>query len=134
MLLPSLVTAVIQEVGGETGCHNDPRLLRGARLYARLLRQTPFFVKKENRIRLTVDCRNANALFAAPPSVELLSGDGLSLIEVDSSGFLHGESLGLHCGCGDVAGCFHRMRLSGEIRHFFSAGQGFEQVPQDDRD
>ena len=90
--------------------------------------------KKENRIRLTVDCRKAKPLFALPPSVELLSGDGLSLIEVDSSGFLHGESLGLHCGCGDVAGCFHRMRLSGEIRHFFCWPGGIEKVPQDDRD
>ena len=77
MLLPSLVTAVIQEVGGEPGCHNDPRLLRSARSCARFLRQTPFFVKKENRIRLTVDCRKAKPLFAPPPSVELLSGDGL---------------------------------------------------------
>ena len=78
MLLPSEVTAVIQEVGGEPACHNDPRLLRSARSCARLLRQTPFFVKKkENRIRLTVDCRKAKPLFAPPPSVELLSGDGL---------------------------------------------------------
>ena len=94
-----------------------------------------FFVKnKENRFRLIVDCRKANALFAPPLSVELLSGDGLSRIEVDSSGLVHGESPGLHDGCADVADCFHWMRLSGDIRHFFLLARSIEQVPQDDRD
>ena len=74
-----------------------------------------FFVKK----KLTSDCRKANALFAPPPSVELFSGDGLSRIEVDPFCLAHGESPGLHNGCADVADCFHRLRLSGEIRHFF---------------
>ena len=78
-----------------------------------------FFVKKENRLRLIVDCRKASALLAPPPSVDLLSRDGLSRIEVDSTGLAHGESPGLHYGCADVADCFHRMRLS-----TFSAGQG----------
>ena len=36
MLLPPEVAAVIQEVGSELGCHNDPRLLRSARSYTRL--------------------------------------------------------------------------------------------------
>ena len=94
MLLPPEVAAVIQEVTGELGCHDDPPLLSSARSYARLVRQTMkigltaltlrpacvlgiFFVKKkENRLRLIVDCRKANALFGPPPSVELLSGDG----------------------------------------------------------
>ena len=75
MLFPPDVAAVIEEVTGEPGCHNDPRLLRSARSYARLVRQTMkigltaltlrpacvlgvFFVKKkENRLRLIVDCR-----------------------------------------------------------------------------
>ena len=118
-------------------CRNDPRLLRSARSFARLVRQTMkigltaltlrpacvlgvlFVKKKENRFRLIVDCRKANALFAPPPPVELLSGDGLLRIEVGSSGLAHGESPGLHDGCADVADCFHRMRLSGEVRHFF---------------
>ena len=79
-----------------------------------------FFVKKrENRPRLIVDCRKANALFAPPLPVELLSGDGLSRIEVDISVFARGEHPGVHYGCADVADCFHRTRLSGDIRHFF---------------
>ena len=40
MLLPPEVAAVIQEVRGEFGCHNDPRLLRSARSCDRLVRQT----------------------------------------------------------------------------------------------
>ena len=89
MLLPQEVAAVIQEIRGEPGRHNDPRLLRGARLHARLVRQTMktgltaltlrpacvlgvFFVKKKgDRLLLIVDCRKANALFAPPPPVEL---------------------------------------------------------------
>ena len=131
MLLPLEVAAVIQEVTGGLRRHNDPRLLRSARSHGQTMKigRTAltlrpacvlgfFFVQKENRLLLIVDCREANALFAPPPSVELLSGDGLSRIEVDSSGLAYGESLGLHFGCADVADCF-----SGEIRHFFF-GQG----------
>ena len=40
MLLPPEVATVIQQVRGEPGCHHDPRLLRSARSYARLVRQT----------------------------------------------------------------------------------------------
>ena len=80
--------------------------------------------EKGDRLWLIAECRKANALFASPPLVELLSGDGLPRIEVDSSGLANGESPGLHNGCADVADCFHMMRLPGEIRHF-SAGQGY---------
>ena len=135
MLLPPKVAAVNQEVSGEHRCHNDPRLLRSARSYAHLVRQTMKIgltaltlrpacvlgvsvVRKENRLRLIVDRRKANALFAPPQSVELLSGDGLSRIEVDSSSPLHGESPGQHYGCAEVADC------SREIRHF-SFGQEY---------
>ena len=50
--------------------------------------------------------------------VELFSGDGLSRVEVDTSGLVHGESPGLHYGCANVADCFHRMRSP------FFVGQG----------
>ena len=40
MLLPPEVAAVILVVRGDPGCDNDPRLLRSARSYARLVRQT----------------------------------------------------------------------------------------------
>ena len=111
--------------------------MRIARSYARLVRQTMkigltaltlrpacvlgvFFVKKkENRYRLIDNCRKENALFAPPPFVELLSGDGLSRIEFDSSSFATERLLACSTGCSDVADCFHRMRVSGEIRYVF---------------
>ena len=73
MVLPLEEAAAIQEVRAEPGCHNDPRLLLSARSHARLVRLTAltlqpacvlgvFFVKKENHLRLIVDCRKANAL------------------------------------------------------------------------
>ena len=60
--------------------------------------------KKENRLRLPLTA--SNALCALPPYVELLSGDGLSRIDVDSCSLAHGESPGLHHWCADVADCF----------------------------
>ena len=79
-----------------------------------------FFVqKKGDRLRAIVDCCKANVLFEPPPSVELPTGDGLSRIEVDTSGLTCGESLGLHHGCADVADFFFRLRLSGDIRRYF---------------
>ena len=66
-----------------------------------------FHVKEtENRLSLTVDCHKASALFAPPPSMELLSGDGLSRIDVDSCSLVRGESPDLHHGSADVADCF----------------------------
>ena len=66
-----------------------------------------FHVKeKENRLRVIVDRHKASALFAPPPSLELLSGDGLSRIDVDSCSLAHGVSPGLHHWCADVADCF----------------------------
>lgn len=80
-----------------------------------------FFVKeKDNKLRLIVDCRRTNSLFRAPPGVELLSGDGLSRIEaqVDSPSSLADFAVCL--GVGDVADCFHRMKLSAPIRSHFA--------------
>ena len=142
MLLPQEVAAGIQEVRGEPGCNNDQRLLRSARSYARPVRQTmknwahcphPSTGVRARRLLREEKRRPLSAYRWLPSSVELFSGDGLPRIEVDSSGLGHRASLGLHYRCADVADCFHRMLLSGEIRHF-SVGKGIEQAPQDDRD
>ena len=142
MLLPQEVAAVIQEIRGEPGRHNDPRLLRCARLHARLIRQTmktgltaphPSTCMRARRLlreekQETASC---SLLIAGKRTLcsllrnrwNCLSGGGLSRIEVDTFGLVHGDSPGLHYGCADVADFFHRMRFSGEIRHF-SVGQG----------
>ncbi|CAK0861934.1 unnamed protein product [Prorocentrum cordatum] len=80
-----------------------------------------FFVKKKDgeRLRLIVDCRRSNALFRPPPGVDLLSGEGLGRIEVPV--FKEGDlsELRVVLGVGDVADCFHRMKLDGDIRRYF---------------
>ena len=69
----------------EPGCHNDPRLLRSARSYARLVRQTPSpFHPLACSASLLIAAKRT-LCFAPPPPVESLSGDGLSRIEVDAS-------------------------------------------------
>ena len=103
MLLPPEVAAVIQEITGEPGCHHDPRPLRSARSYARLVRQTmkigltaptfdPFVKKKETASGLIVDCRKANALFAPSATCGAVVWRWLSRVEVGASGLVHGES------------------------------------------
>ena len=57
--------------------------------------------------------------------MELLSGDGLSRIEVDASELVDGESPGLHYGCADVADCFHRRFV-----FYFLLARGVEQMSQ----
>ena len=81
-----------------------------------------FFVhKKSGKIRLILDCRRANARFRSPPATELLRSEGFSNIEFDGTGSdkTDLEQLRLYLGVGDVADCFHRMRLKGSIRRFF---------------
>ena len=67
-----------------------------------------------------VDCGQSKRIVCSSVVCGAVAGDGLSRIEVDSSGLVHGESPGPHYVCADVADCFHRMCFAGEIRHFFS--------------
>ena len=91
-----------------------------------------FFVKKRgDRPRLIVDCRKTNTLFATPPPVQLLSGDGLSRIEVGASGLVHGESPGT-VGV-PMLPTVSTACVSGDIHHF-SVGRGVERVSQDHGD
>ena len=124
MLLPPEVAAVIQEIiKGEPGCHNDLRLLRSERSYARLgltaLTLRPACVLRRLLVKKKED-RRVNALFAPPPPVGLLSGDGPSRLEDDASGLVNGEvswPAPRVCRCRRLfTGC---VSLSGEIRHFF---------------
>ncbi|CAK0892251.1 unnamed protein product, partial [Prorocentrum cordatum] len=81
-----------------------------------------FVAKKADKVRLIVDCRRANQLFEKPPGVALLSGEGLSRVEIDDPENLL-EGLPVHLGVGDVADLFHRTRLvktaGGDIRRYF---------------
>ena len=130
------MAAVIQEIRGEPGRHNDARLVRQTMKIGLTALTLPpacvlgvFFVK--NRLRLIVDCRKANALFAPPPPVELLSGDGFSRIEADTSGLVHGESPGCVKGVPMLltasTGCVSLERFA-----IFLLARGVEQVSQED--
>ena len=133
MRLPPLAVSRIEEARGLPGCHSDPVLLSQPRAYARLVKRCLnirlvsltdlqheaelgiFFVhKKGGRQRLILDCRRTNARFVRPPGVELLSSYGLGKIE--ARGHLRG--IASHLGVGDVADCFHRLRLGGGIRRY----------------
>ncbi|CAK0800111.1 unnamed protein product, partial [Prorocentrum cordatum] len=80
-----------------------------------------FVVKKKDgaRLRLIVDCRRSNALFRPPPGVDLLSGEGLGRIEMPIMEASDFAGLCAVLGMGDVADCFHGMKLQGDIRHYF---------------
>jgi hypothetical protein len=135
------------EVFGSAGCHTDPRLLKRPEDYSRLIRQCMkiglvrltlfckcdlgvfFVIKKNGTLRMIVDCRKANLCFVDPPGVDLVTGEGLSGIEIGDEctegGFSSAEMAGcferlrLAMGVGDVADCFHRCRLEGELCHYF---------------
>ena len=70
-----------------------------------------FVVKKEGGMqRLMLDCCPSNRLFRDAPRTELVTGEGLSRIEVDLSQF---EQLPvIHVGASDGRGCFHLMLLA----------------------
>ncbi|CAK0830267.1 unnamed protein product, partial [Prorocentrum cordatum] len=140
MLRPAQESEIIKQYEGVPGCHADLALQKDPRACGRLVRRVArvgmvtftrdpacvlgvFFVtKKADKLGLIVDCRRANQLFQKPPGVALLSGEGLSRVEIDDpEGLL--EGLPVHLGVGDVADCFHRMRLvktaGGDIRRYF---------------
>jgi hypothetical protein len=75
-----------------------------------------FLRKKENNtLRLIGDCRRTNRYFRSPTSIDLVTGEGFSGIELDDSALEHE----LFIATGDVDNCFHRMRLTGWLRHYF---------------
>ncbi|CAK0824653.1 unnamed protein product, partial [Prorocentrum cordatum] len=138
MLLPPREAALMRELDGLPGCHTDPLLLQRPRSYGKFVRRALsiglvtltrrpksvlglFFVKKKDgaRLRFIVDCRRSNALFRPPPGVDLLSGEGLGRVEMPIMGDSDFAGLCAVLGVGDVADCFHRMKMQGDIRHYF---------------
>ena len=123
--------------GGKPGCHNDPRLLRRpVRHPMKIGVQCP---RSSTRLcarrLLREESPSAHrCLFAPPPSVELLSGDGPSRIEVDYSGFcprrVSWPSLRVRRRCR----LFPQDASLWRDSSFFLMARGIEQVPQDDRD
>ena len=89
-----------------------------------------FFVyKKDKSLRMIVDCRKANQLFAKPPGVDLVTGEGLSGAELGEDYYSKGvateeavdvlSGLRLVMEVADVSDCFHRCRLAGSVCRYF---------------
>ncbi|CAK0902508.1 unnamed protein product [Prorocentrum cordatum] len=73
-----------------------------------------FFVeKKDQRLRMVIDCRRANAWFAEPAGVSLCTGDALSRLELGLNDELHIQGA-------DLSDAFYHMGLPEELRGYFS--------------
>ena len=136
ILRPLPQVAAINEVFGIATSYMDEKLKRSKRLYAKFINmcrsrgmiklslkarsvQGVFFVrKKDGRQRMIIDCRPCNRLFLDPPGTQLLTGEGLSEIEIVDEEFVK-SGLGVHFACGDVDACFHRLKLRGDICEYF---------------
>ncbi|CAK0791289.1 unnamed protein product [Prorocentrum cordatum] len=88
MLLPPREAALIRELDGLPGCHADPLLLQRQRSYGKFARRALSIGLGLGRIEM--------------PIMEVSDFTGLCAV----------------LGVGDVADCFHRMKLQGDIRHY----------------
>lgn len=143
MLRPLSETDALRELR-QVRPYTDPTLKNNSRKYAKLVHRALgtglvelsldcicelgiFFVKKNDKIRLILDCRLANLHFLSPPSVELLTGEGLSNIEFESTTdepLLPTDVTDISLGIADVSDCFHRCKLlptqgGHDIRKYF---------------
>ena len=127
----------------------DPVLKHNKRAYYRLVRRLQqigyftytlepkckigvFFVWKSSRtkLRMITDARSANRLFKDPPSVSLMTGEGLGRIEVACGETVFTDleamdALSIYIGLSDVRDCFHRMRVPQWLAQYFA----WEPVP-----
>ena len=127
--------------------HSDPKLIGHRRRYAAFLRDLDgrhmldwttqprervgvFFVYKKEKLslRMILDARRSNRHFRRAPHVSLVTGEGLSSIEVDLADprSVSGEAWDdLHragtvtFGISDIKDAFHRLRLPLWTRPFF---------------
>eukprot|EP00973_Karenia_brevis_P054433 7564454-Karenia_brevis.AAC.1 len=80
-----------------------------------------FFVrKKDERLRMIIDCRRANARFKAPDNVDMCTAEGLARLEVEIEDpdemLLDGQPA---AAIADVENCFHRLRIRKELSEYF---------------
>ena len=84
--------------------------------------------KGRERLRLILDARRSNQWFRRPPSVDLISAEGLSSIELDVDPGEElddetvaelGKALSVTAGVADVKDAFHRLRMRTFLRRYF---------------
>ena len=89
-----------------------------------------FFVAKKGKtkVRLVIDARRSNCRFASPPSVDLLTGEGPSGIEVELPVDVEPDSaeaaeiledVKVSLGVSDVSDAFYRMRIPYSLSRYF---------------
>ena len=141
MLRPAMTTTELDEV---CKVYWDPKLKFNQKAYQGLVKKLHaigyftyttepacevgvFFVWKSSRtkLRMITDARRANACFHEPPSVALMTGEGMGRIEVelDGSAWMSpevAEAMSIVVGLSDVRDCFHRMRVPAWLARFFA--------------
>ena len=149
MLRPESEWEMREEELAQIRPHVDPALTRSRRKYLSVVRRLIhsglfrlihaadrkeevgiFFVAKKGKtkVRLVIDARRSNVHFASPPSVDLLTGEGLAGIEIELPAELdpHSdaaasllEKVKVSLGVSDVSDAFHRMRICKELSAYF---------------
>lgn len=72
-----------------------------------------FFVKKkQDKLRMILDCRRSNCHFGVPSNVKLATGDALARVEV-------GEGEKLYICNADLANAFYTLAMPASLRKFF---------------
>ena len=126
--------------------YTDPDVIRNHRRYIKFIQKLKdmdlvtyvkeprsrvglFFVyKKDKRLRLIIDAREANQWFADPPGVAMCSSESLARAELvlpSDFGAVAGELPALdgcheaYIGICDVESCFHRLRIHSSLSSYF---------------
>ena len=115
---------------GEIVPYMDPVLSRDPQKYRRFIgdlheralvhwtlnpkeRVTIFFVrKKDGSLRMVIDARRPNRVFADPPGVSLTTAEALGRLENESGEELWMAEL-------DVDNCFHRLKIDRDLGEYF---------------
>ena len=125
MLRPPGEVAMLDETLGPVRPYTDPVLRTNRKVYVGLVKRLlriglvrlstrrkcdmgVLVVKKKDGLqqRLILDCRASNRHFVGPPSVSLLTGEGLSRVERLAEG-----CGAVYLGTSDVKDCFHRLKF-----------------------
>ena len=80
---------------------------------------TPFFVWKKGRknMRIILDCRPSNLWFKRPPPVQLVTGEGLANLDVETD--KTGNDAGLRLGQADVKDAFDPLGMPIFLSRYF---------------
>ena len=116
---------------GVKQCYSDPKL-RDPRVYSGFIKrlheadlvdfsvrpgaekiEAVFVKKKDNRIRMVIDCRRSNAWFAQPDKVHLCTAEALSRICLEDTG-------SLYIATADLKDAFYHFELPDLLRPYFS--------------